>query len=221
MEDFIACCYYLHEKKMEINVENILECFENIEEIEKFKKSIFFSKLFRKLAIVEMLNYYCFFDEDKNGIEGDLNFVENKEDDKNVIKEENKSEKKNSSKKKKKKKNKNIDSDNYSEDINLNNDDISEESYDGKKKKKDKKKKGKSKDNKRKKKKNKSKDKNKNEDYIKNDEIELDFDLDKKNKTTEEKNNISDDSNTSRIKEAFKHLEDIGSEQDFNNFENS
>ena len=63
MEDIIAFCYYLHENKKEINVDNVLECVDNKEEIEKFKKDIFFSKLIRKNAILEMLNFYCFFDE--------------------------------------------------------------------------------------------------------------------------------------------------------------
>ena len=230
MENFIACCYYLHEKKMEINVENILECFENIEEIEIFKKNIFFSKLFRKSAIIEMLNYYCFYDEDKTGLEGDIKIKGDKEDDdKNIIKEEKKSEKKNSAKKKKKEKknrNKNIDSDNYSEELNFNSDDISDESYDGEKKKKGKRKKRKSKDNKKKKKNNKSKDKDMNEDNIINNKINNDLDInidknekDKINKSIEEKNNISDNSDNSKIKEAFKHLEEVGSEQDFNNFD--
>ena len=66
MEEIIACCYYLHEIKKEINVENVLECFDNKEEIEKFKKDIFFTKLLRKNAVIEMLNFYCFYDEDKN-----------------------------------------------------------------------------------------------------------------------------------------------------------
>ena len=65
MEELIACCYYLHENKKIINVKNILECFDNLEEIEKFKKDILFAKLLRKNAIIEMLNFYCFFDEDK------------------------------------------------------------------------------------------------------------------------------------------------------------
>ena len=64
MEDIIAFCYYLHENKKEISVENVLECVDNKEEIEKFKKDIFFSKLIRKNAILEMLNFYCFFDEE-------------------------------------------------------------------------------------------------------------------------------------------------------------
>ena len=65
MEDVIACCYYLHENKKDINVKNVLECFDIKEEIEKFKKDIFFAKLLRKNAVIEMLNFYCFFDEDK------------------------------------------------------------------------------------------------------------------------------------------------------------
>ena len=65
MEEIIACCYYLHENKKKIDIENVLECFENQEEIEKFKKDIFFAKLLRKNAVQEMLNFYCFFDEDK------------------------------------------------------------------------------------------------------------------------------------------------------------
>ena len=65
MEELIACCYYLHENKKIINVNNILECFDNLEEIEKFKKDILFAKLLRKNAVIEMLNFYCFFDEDK------------------------------------------------------------------------------------------------------------------------------------------------------------
>ena len=63
MEDVIACCYYLHENKKDINVKNVLECFDIKEEIEKFKKDIFFAKLMRKMAVLEMLNFYCFFDE--------------------------------------------------------------------------------------------------------------------------------------------------------------
>ena len=222
MENIIACCYYLHENKKEINVENVMECFDNIEEIEKFKKNIFFSKLFRKLAIVEMLNYYCFFNEDKTDLEGDINFKDNKENNKlniNIINEDKKSgKKKNNSVKKK---NKSYESDNYSDDINIDIDDISDESYDEGKKKKVKRKKGKSKDNKRKKKKNKINDKDKEnyEEYGINNELDLDKNEDKKNKSTEEKNNISDISNNSKIKECFKHLEDIGNEQDFNNFE--
>ena len=66
MEEIIACCYYLHENKKIINVKNILECFDNMEEIEKFKKDIFFAKLLRKNAVVEMLNFYCFYDEDRD-----------------------------------------------------------------------------------------------------------------------------------------------------------
>ena len=51
--------------KKKIDVENILECFDNKEEIEKFKKDIFFAKLMRKNAVLEMLNFYCFYDEEK------------------------------------------------------------------------------------------------------------------------------------------------------------
>ena len=65
MEEIIACCYYLHENKKKINVNNVIECFENQEEIEKFKKDIFFAKLLRKNAVQEMLNFYCFYDDDK------------------------------------------------------------------------------------------------------------------------------------------------------------
>ena len=65
MEDIIACSYYLHENKKKIDVENILECFDNKEEIKKFKKDIFFAKLMRKNAVLEMLNFYCFYDEEK------------------------------------------------------------------------------------------------------------------------------------------------------------
>ena len=65
MEEIIACCYYLHESKKKIDIENVLECFENQEEIEKFKKDIFFAKLLRKNAVQEMLNFYCFYDDEK------------------------------------------------------------------------------------------------------------------------------------------------------------
>jgi len=65
MEEIIACCYYLHENKKKIDIENVLECFENQEEIEKFKKDIFFAKLLRKNAVQEMLNFYCFYDDEK------------------------------------------------------------------------------------------------------------------------------------------------------------
>ena len=65
MEEIIACCYYLHENKKKIDVNNVIECFENQEEIEKFKKDIFFAKLLRKNAVQEMLNFYCFYDDDK------------------------------------------------------------------------------------------------------------------------------------------------------------
>ena len=63
MEEIIACCYYLHENKKKIDMENVLECFEIQEEIEKFKKDIFFAKLLRKNAVQEMLNFYCFYDD--------------------------------------------------------------------------------------------------------------------------------------------------------------
>ena len=66
MEELIACCYYLYENKKIINAKNVLECFENMEDIEKFKKDIFFAKLMRKNAVQEMLNFYCFYDENKN-----------------------------------------------------------------------------------------------------------------------------------------------------------
>ena len=66
MEELIACCYYLYENKKIINVKNVMECFENMEDIEKFKKDIFFAKLMRKNAVQEMLNFYCFYDENKN-----------------------------------------------------------------------------------------------------------------------------------------------------------
>ena len=66
MEELIACCYYLYENKKIINAKNVMECFENMEDIEKFKKDIFFSKLMRKNAVQEMLNFYCFYDENKN-----------------------------------------------------------------------------------------------------------------------------------------------------------
>jgi hypothetical protein len=66
MEEIIACCYYLHENKKNINVKNVMECFDNMDEIEKFKKDVFFAKLLRKNAVVEMLNFYCFYDEEKN-----------------------------------------------------------------------------------------------------------------------------------------------------------
>ena len=65
MEEIIACCYYLHENKKKIDVKNVLECFDNLEEIEKFKKDILFTKLMRKNAVLEMLNFYCFYDEEK------------------------------------------------------------------------------------------------------------------------------------------------------------
>ena len=65
MEEIIACCYYLHENKKEINVENVLECFENKDEIEQFKKDIFFAKLLRKNAVSEMLHFYCFYEDEK------------------------------------------------------------------------------------------------------------------------------------------------------------
>ena len=65
MEEIIACCYYLHENKKKIDIENVLECFEIQEEIEKFKKDIFFAKLLRKNAVQEMLNFYCFYDDEK------------------------------------------------------------------------------------------------------------------------------------------------------------
>ena len=64
MEDIIACCYYLHEKEKDINVKNVIECFDKKDEIEKFKKDIFFAKLLRKQAVLEMLNFYCFYDDD-------------------------------------------------------------------------------------------------------------------------------------------------------------
>ena len=66
MEELIACCYYLYENKKIINAKNVMECFENMEDIEKFKKDIFFAKLMRKNAVQEMLNFYCFYDENKN-----------------------------------------------------------------------------------------------------------------------------------------------------------
>ena len=66
MEELIACCYYLYENKKKINAKNVMECFENMEDIEKFKKDIFFAKLMRKNAVQEMLNFYCFYDENKN-----------------------------------------------------------------------------------------------------------------------------------------------------------
>ena len=66
MEELIACCYYLHENKKIINAKNVMECFDNMDEIEKFKKDVFFAKLLRKNAVVEMLNFYCFYDEEKN-----------------------------------------------------------------------------------------------------------------------------------------------------------
>ena len=66
MEELISCCYYLYENKKIINAKNVMECFENMEDIEKFKKDIFFAKLMRKNAVQEMLNFYCFYDENKN-----------------------------------------------------------------------------------------------------------------------------------------------------------
>ena len=66
MEELIACCYYLYENKKIIKANNVMECFENMEDIEKFKKDIFFAKLMRKNAVQEMLNFYCFYDENKN-----------------------------------------------------------------------------------------------------------------------------------------------------------
>ena len=66
MEELIACCYYLYENKKIINAKNVMECFENMEDIEKFKKDIFFAKLMRKNAVQEMLNFYCFYDENEN-----------------------------------------------------------------------------------------------------------------------------------------------------------
>ena len=66
MEELIACCYFLYENKKIINAKNVMECFENMEDIEKFKKDIFFAKLMRKNAVQEMLNFYCFYDENKN-----------------------------------------------------------------------------------------------------------------------------------------------------------
>ena len=164
MENIIACSYYLHENKKEINENNILDCFKNNEEIEKFKKDIFFTKLFRKLAIYEMLNFYCFYEEDKKIIESDINNEEKNKNNINEINEEKKSEKKKEKERKKKKKKVKNSEDNLSEDY----------SYEEKKKnKKNNKKKGKSKDNKNKKKKMKSNESSDNR-SISNEKISID-----------------------------------------------
>ena len=239
MENVIACCYYLHENKKDINVQNILKCFENIDEIEKFKKDIFFSKLFRKLAVIEMLNYYCFYNEDKNILEGEINFNNKNKDIKNINnindkelfdekkidiiddinKNDNKKNNRNNSRSQKKTKKTKNKIDVYSNNnIEISNDLNDDSSFEIEKKKK--------KCKKKKEKKEKSKDKKRKNKIKKDNEIELnkeksdEYCINKKNISMEENNNNNNDNiNDSKIKESFKHLEDIGSEQDFNNFE--
>ena len=224
MENVIACCYYLHENKKEINVKNILKCFENNDEIEKFKKDIFFTKLLRKLAVLEMLNFYCYFDEDKNISDGEINNNDNNNSDNNnninVINNEIKEEEKKNEKKinkdkskekqkkaKKNKKNKESLSEDDSNDIN---NDLDNSYEDKKQNKKGKAKKGKNK------KKNKKNKKNSNSEKSDCESV------DKKNISVEEKNDELNENNSYddfEIKETFKHLEDIGYEKDFNNIE--
>ena len=256
MTNIIACCYYLHENNKEINVENVLECFEKKEDIEKFKKEICFTKLLRKLAVLEMLNFYCFYDEDKNfenepnekshdenDISGDEikeNIEENNNRSLSETKVNNPKKKKSTSKTpkkktkdKKSKKNKNEDSsfdlneisdDNNNNNIDIDNSELENENSkdEGKKKKKRKNKKNKS--NNKSKNNNKSKDKKrKKKDSINNDssdEINGEEDILNKNENcVEEQNKIENNYNDIEIRNSFKHLEDIGDEEDFNNFE--
>jgi ERCC4-type nuclease len=213
MENVLACCYYLHENKKEINVKNILNCFENNEEIEKFKKDTLFTKLFRKMAIFEMLNFYCFYEEDKKIMECEMNNEEKKIDNINKINEEKKSEKKKEKEAKKKKKRSKKTKENLSEDNSDINSSISisdDYNYEIKKRNKKEKKKGKSKENKKKKKKMKSNESS-DSGNIEKDNISIDENC------NEVKNN-NNSYNDIEIKESFKHLEDIGNDKDFNNF---
>ena len=213
MENVLACCYYLHENKKEINVKNILNCFENSEEIEKFKKDTLFNKLFRKMAILEMLNFYCFYEEDKKIMGCEMNNEEKNIDNINEINEEKKSEKKKEKEGKKKKKRSKKIIENLSEDNSDINSSISisdDYNYDIKKRNKKEKKKGKSKENKKKKKKMKSKESSDNG-IIEKDNISID-------ENCKEVKNNNNSYNDIEIKESFKHLEDIGNDKDFNNF---
>ena len=236
MENIIACCYYLHENKKEINTKNVLKCFDNKDEIEKFKKEIFFTKLLRKLAVLEMLNFYCFYDEDKNIYGCESNNEEKNNDNNNIVinnsnsnkeeksdKKRNNSEKsqKSSSKAKKKRKKSKKSSKEYSSDELS---DISSNTFDDNSSENgQKKKKGKNKKDKNKKKKKKKEKNIKNESY--NEESE--DNKDKKDIIIEgdnEKNNDLLDNNNhnyndEEIKQSFKHLEDIGNDEDFNNIE--
>ena len=234
MENIIACCYFLHENKKEINIQNVLECFENKDEIEKFKKEILFSKLLRKLAVIEMLNFYCFYNENKNILDCELNKEDNNNDinidiisdnniEENIIKEnindkkENNQRSKSKDKKKKRKtkinENSCDDSSDISSDINNENN-----SDNGQKKKKGKNKKDKNKNKKKK------KDKNKSIDEEENNEDNKEKKVDDNNIENEKNNNELFDKkinnyNDDKIKQSFKHLEEIGNDEDFNNIE--
>jgi len=255
MTNIIACCYYLHENNKDINVENVLQCFENKEEIEKFKKEICFTKLLRKLAVLEMLNFYCFYDEDKNfenepneksHDENDISLdenIENLEENNNnkslsETKVKNPKKKKSTSKTPKKKtkdkKNKKEDSDfdlnEISDDNNNNKDNDNSEienensKDEGKKKKKRKNKKDKNNNKSKDKKNNKSKDKKKKKEdnsinSSSNDINDEENTLNKNENYIEGNNKIENNYNDIEIRDTFKHLEDIGDEEDFNNFE--
>ena len=224
MENIIAICYYLEENKKEINISNVLKCLGNIEEIEKFKKETFFSKILRKLAVIEMLNYYSFYDNNNvtnenitseveiNNIKKNKNDVKNEDIEEGEKKSVKKAKKiKNDEKKKsprsnskdikgKKIKKNNYNNNNLSDISDLYNDLINNDENKEKKSKKRKSKERKSKENKRKKKNKLSKV------YYDNKEV--------KQKNNEIEKEIKSNFNSNENIDSFKSLENIGKDED-------
>ena len=224
MENIIAICYYLEENKKEINISNVLKCLGNIEEIEKFKKETFFSKILRKLAVIEMLNYYSFYDNNNvtnenitseveiNNIKKNKNDVKNEDIEEGEKKSVKKAKKiKNDEKKKstrsnskdikgKKIKKNNYNNNNLSDISDLYNDLINNDENKEKKSKKRKSKERKSKENKRKKKNKLSKV------YYDNKEV--------KQKNNEIEKEIKSNYNNNENIDSFKSLENIGKDED-------
>ena len=224
MENIIAICYYLEENKKEINISNVLKCLGNIEEIEKFKKETFFSKILRKLAVIEMLNYYSFYDNNNvtnenitseveiNNIKKNKNDVKNEDIEEGEKKSVKKAKKiKNDEKKKsprsnskdikgKKIKKNNYNNNNLSDISDLYNDLINNDENKEKKSKKRKSKERKSKENKRKKKNKLSKV------YYDNKEV--------KQKNNEIEKEIKSNYNNNENIDSFKSLENIEKDED-------
>ena len=66
MENFITYCYYLKQNNKDVNIDNVIDCIEKLFNINQIKKIYGLNKTLRSSAIFEILNFYCFYDENKN-----------------------------------------------------------------------------------------------------------------------------------------------------------